>query len=509
MEGFGAIDPYWNIPQEIKKEAPTPSIPSRPTHMQRVLVVLPHEHFARMFIETSITRQMGQDPAISFTLVTRDREDDAKLSRVGGRNVDWAPLMRPFRNPPSSVRDWPRWKAADVLAALGHYLHLSLVYRFNIQHGFTGFQNKLRQSRLRRRVSWKQGHPVRRWIGWPAPRNPHIFGWLYRFYYGRWQRHPQVRALFDRIKPDAILLATVQSPFVTPYVTEALNRGIAILGMVGSWDQPTTKGPICPGLGDLIAHSQYSASSTELIHGLPRGSVKVIGWPQMDPYQDPSILMEKDSFFTSIGLRGTSRLIVLGGYTDRLGQHEPAIAERLAVSVKEGRFGVGCTLLIRPHPADTDWAARFGWLHDPPYVLVEEPDPAHLDHLANLMKNCDVVLSSAGTLCLDSTALDTPSVGIAFSLDDNTPFYDRPERMFEMEHYSSVARTGGVRLARSFHELEAILNEYLEHPLADAGGREELRRVHLEPLDGKAGARLIETIKLFLANPVSQRLMKH
>jgi hypothetical protein len=453
-----------------------------------------------MFLETSIAKKMDGDASMRFTLVTRDRSDEDKLSRIGTGSVGWTPLMRPFRNRPVSRRAYLAWRLADVLAVLGFYLHLSLVYRFNLRHGFIGFRNKLRQSRQRRQISWKQGHPVRRWIGWPAPRSQTIFRLAYRLYYSGWQRHPQVRALFDRLEPEAVFLATVQSPFVTAYALEAAAREIPILGMIGSWDQPTTKGPICPGVSRVIAHSRYSASSTEAIQGLQTDSVEVIGWPQMDPYHVTAKGMQKGPFLGSIGLPQTNRLIVMGGYTKRLGPHEPAIADRLARFVKEGRFGGGCSLIIRPHPADSDWANRFGGLHDPPNVIIEEPDLGHLDHLAGLMKHADVVLSSAGTLCLDATALDTPSVGIAFSLDDTTPFFDRPERMFEMEHYASVAATGGIRLARGFDELVEIIETYLKEQGTDGEGRDALRDLHLEPLDGRSGDRLLAAIKRLVSD---------
>lgn len=461
---------------------------------RRVLAVLPHEHFARMYLTGPVADALAADPAVRWWFATRTPADADHVRSLGAAGGGWAELVRPFRGArPAGMGARLRWSLHQVAAAAGFYVHLSLVYRFNSRHGFRGFRNRLRLSRPARVLARREGHPVDRWLGWPLPRSRRVERAVGRLYHARWQRQPEVEALFDDVRPDLLVLATVQSPFVTPYVLAARARGIAVLGAIGSWDQPTTKGPMVPGVDRYVAPSRWTAEQARAIHGIE--AVDVIGWLQMDAHFDDRAARTRPELLEELGAGADARLIVFGAYTQRLGAHEPAILAGLKAQVQAGAFGDACTLVIRPHPADTAWRERLGHLDAPPHVVVESNGQGGAEHLANLMRHADVVMTSAGTLCLDAVANDTPAIGIAFTADASTPFYDRPERMFEMEHYASVVETGAVPLARDAGELVALVREALADPGRRARERAALRDLHLEPLDGLAARRLVGLVR--------------
>lgn len=458
-----------------------------------ILVVLPHEHFGRMYLHGPVAEAMASSTTLRWSFATRDDADAAALGSLGEVGGRWAPLHRPFRSPrPAPLKLLP-WVVHQLASAVGFYLHLSLVYRFNMRHGFQGFRNRLLLSKPARRLARREGHPVDRWLGFPAPRSALIERAVTRLYHAAWQRQPDVEALFDDLRPAVVVLATVQSPFVTPYALAARARGIPILGMIGTWDQPTTKGPVVPGVSRFAAPGRWTAEQIVAFHEVPSELVEVIGWIQMDPHVVYAEAGSREELLQAVGVPAGGRLIVFGAYTERLGSHEPAVLRWLAGRVRDGAFGAA-TLLIRPHPADVDWAQRLGNLADEPAVLVEPAGHGGQAHLAQLMRHADVVLSSAGTLCLDAAANGTPAIGLGFAEDGSTPQSDRPERSFEMEHYASVLETGAVPLATDHDALERLVHEALDDPEYRAVERAELCRLHLEPLDGKAGCRMVDLV---------------
>lgn len=474
-------------PDTVAETAFDAACPSR-RGRKRVLIVLPYDMSARNVISTSIAGLLARRDDLDVTMVSRDPEDAERLRTLPGNAIGWAEMLRPFR-----YREGVRRFLADAKFALGFYLYVSLAYRFNAIAGFRGFRDRLRQSIGLRWIAFREGLPTLRWLGWPCPRGQRLFGWLYRLHYARWLRHPAVEALFERIKPDLVVLTHLQTGLVTPYVLAARARRIPVLGANGSWDQPTTKGPLAPDIRHILVQSARAKADLEQFHEYPGDRITVTGWPQMDTYTDETQASGRAAFLKRLGLPENRRYVLVGAYSHRLGHHEPAMCRALAEGIRNGRLGDDVTLYIRCHPLELRWRERFGELHDPPTVIVEPPQLGDLPYLANLLRHASVVVASAGTINLDAAALDTPTIAVAFESEDE-PYYDRPVRRYDMEHYAAVARTGGVRLVRSQQELEDAVAGYLQDPRRDAVGRQRLREEHLEPLDGRAAQRFVDAV---------------
>ena len=455
---------------------------------KRVLVVLPFDMSARNVIRTPVASLLAARDDLKVTMVSRDPEDAARLHALPGNAIDWVEMLRPFRGHEGIGRF-----LADVKFAVGFYLYTVLAFRFNAIAGFRGFRQRLRQRIGLRWLAFREGLPTLRCLGWPFPRSHGLFRWLYRLQYGGWLRHRTVDALFNTVRPDLIVLTHLQTGLVTPYVLAAQRRRIPILGVNGSWDQPTTKGPLVPGVRHVLAQSVRVQDELQEHHGHGAARTTVIGWPQMDPYVSGPHAGGRARFLSELGLADDRRYALVGAYSRRLGHHEPQMCAALADYLRGSEWKGGVTLYIRCHPLERDWEDRFGHLHDPPGVIVEPPALGDLPYLADLLRYAAVVIASAGTINLDAAALDTPTVAVAFE-SENDPYYDRPARRYDMEHYSAVVRTGGVRMVRSQAELEDAVAAYLRDPTLDAGGRRRLRREQLEPLDGGASQRFADAI---------------
>lgn len=474
---------------------------------RRVLVVLPYEMSARNFIQAPVARHLAETSGLDITIVSRDPSDAQTLAELEvaccGRTSDlptrlrWTPMLRPFHG---YAQGW--WRSqdgwgrllGDVRFALGFYLHLMLVYRFNTLHGFQGFNDRLRQSRPLRRAAFREGLPTLGFLGFPLPRSRRLFEFLRGLYFRRWQRHPLIERLFEATSPDLVVLTHLQTSAVTPYLLSARARGIRLIGLNGSWDQPTTKGPLVDGLEHVVVQSRNVRRELNALHGFPVDRIEIAGWPQMDVYAATRAnIRPRTEFLQRLGLSMDRRFVLVGAYAERLGAHEPEMCRRLAVHIQAGNMGKNTTLYVRCHPLDQQWRERLGSLHDPPNVIVEPPQLGDLSHLADLIAHADVVVSSAGTINLDAVALDTPAIAVAFE-DGSQPYYDRPARRYAMEHYAAVLSTGGIRLVASQQELEQAIEMYRADRSLDAAGRAHLRAEFLEPLDGCASWRTAQAI---------------
>lgn len=473
--------------------------PEASERQRRVIVVLPFEMSVRNFVTSPVAAHLATDETLEVMIVSRNENDRAAIEALPGHRLSWQPIMRPFQRSTAAIgtpRRRIRLLAADVRAALGHYLSTILVYRFNSINRFRGFLDRLKQSRALRRLAIKEGLPLSRCLGFPLPANPTVFRILKALYHSDWQRHPLVEETFDRFCPDVLVIAHLQHAFVTPYVLAAMARGVPILGINGSWDQPTTKGPLMPAVKRVLAQSRQVVDDLATLHGVPREAMEVVGWPQMDIYADAAAVRGRAQFLTDIGLVPGARYILVAAYTDRLGAHEPAMCRALSMEIERGRFGPGAALFVRSHPLDRNWQKRLGALARPPSVIVEPPSLGALDHLANLIRHAEVVISSAGTINLDAAALDTPSIAVAFE-DEEVPYYDRAARRYDMEHVAAVMASGGIRKAASLAELIEVTRAYMADRGRDAAGRAALRAQHLAPLDGNASRRIAEAIGRF------------
>src|SRR5262249_44266295 len=153
---------------------------------------------------------------------------------------------------------------------------------FNAIAGFRGAHERLRQSWPLRRIAIREGLPASRWFGFPLRRSRALYRALSALYRSGWQRQSVAESLFDRLPPDLVVLGHIQTHVTMAYALAARARGVPTIGMVGSWDQPTTKGPIHPGIGRYLVQGQSVAEELNRYHGIAPELVEAVGWVQMD-----------------------------------------------------------------------------------------------------------------------------------------------------------------------------------------------------------------------------------
>lgn len=464
---------------------------------RKVLVVLPSPIMARNFLRTDILRLLGSGEETEITVVSPNPDDRELVEKNG---ATWHPYFHPRRSKIAGeegllARLLRAGRYARYLAGL--FLHMGLTYRINTLSGFEGFSARLRQSFGLRKTYLREGLPMSRVFGFPFPKSLPLYRFLYRCYYGRWQSFGPVENLIAQVQPDLMILSMVQTHMVTPYALAARHLKVRILGINGSWDQPTTKGPVCPGIERIVVQNDIVRDELVRYHQIAPGKIKPIGWLQMDAYFHQSEVA-REEVLRRAGIPAAHRYILFAANAPRLGLHEPEVFKQLAMQVQANTFGADVTLVCRCHPQDRDWRARWGWALAMERVVVDPPDLGPLGHLASMVRHAGVVIASAGSINLDAVALDTPTIGLAWE-DPGLPYWDRPARAYDLEHLRELRHESGMMFARDLAELLAACARYLADRGADAEGRERLRQRYLYRLDGGAAARLAGEVKEMLA----------
>jgi len=482
---------------------------SLPAGRRKILFVFPNRFAARNILETEIPNLLAGHEELAVTFVSLFPEDGEKVRAFNCPRFSWRPLRAPVDRVRVGLVETLPYFLKNLLYKAVHLLLLkrassdALVYRFNKLHNF--FVHRYWQERARGAVGGLedvQQKLIDPKLAWPLPNSERLFSFLLRLRHWQWGNDYQVEALFDRERFDLIVVNFIQTSVVFPYYTAAWRRSIPVAGIVGSWDNPTTKGPLHSS-SLYIVQNRFMAEQLIRHHGVTQEKIAVTGWPQMDVYKQAGIIEKRNSFLAAQGLDPNCRLLLFGTSTKRFGRHEPSIVRHLIERVEAGVYGPNVALIVRAHPADRLWRERFGPFAGRPNVVIEQPSYDDRGHLTNLLTHADIVMSTAGTISLDAAAFDTCGISIAFDGDLDLPAHESARMFYQFDHYASVTATGGTRLVGSFAELDGAIDEYLGNPAADAEKRQALRDYHLEPFDGCASKRLADLIyRLAASDPM-------
>jgi hypothetical protein len=90
--------------------------------------------------------------------------------------------------------------------------------------------------------------------------------------------------------------------------------------------------------------------------------------------------------------------------------------------------------------------------------------------------------------------VDCPVISIGFDGSTELPYDQSARRGLDFTHIKKMLALGGVRVARSFADLEAHINAYLCAPHLDRDGRACTAAQECGPQDGGAAARVAATL---------------
>ena len=316
-------------------------------------------------------------------------------------------------------------------------------------------------------------------------------GAMRHWHFSRRRFVPSTLARRFRDECRALVLTNVQVPRLVPFLSVARHQRRPVIGYVASWDHTVGKGVISPHLDRYLVQNERMRDDLARYHGVDPVRVVVTGWPQADAFARRRPRDAYEALLTGYGLEPGAPVVLFAGNTPSNMPHEGAFVARLLEWVAAD--GRGTSLLVRPHPNDTRWRERFAAALDRPRVHVQEPGFADFEALVTLLHHVDCVVTNGGTFLLDAVVNDRPSVCVAY--DEGAPPGESWARTNLVgEHYVPLMESGAFRLASSFPEVVAGIEEALDEPGALAAERRAATSVVVGAVDGHSSSRVVRAI---------------
>jgi hypothetical protein len=312
--------------------------------------------------------------------------------------------------------------------------------------------------------------------------------------------------------PPNVLVTTGPHRFEEPaLVACAKSLGIAVLALIHSWDNLSTKNRM------IFKHDGYLVWSEQmkrdLHHFYPWSQelpVYVVGAPQFDVFFQERFKQTRDEFCAEQGLDPQKPIILYAlGSPNFLSEHHGALymAERVA----RGELG-DAQLLIRPHPLFDNGEHRNQLLGFGERIHIQQTgdagasaidrfqDDRQVREWVNSFRHSNVVINLSSTVTIDAAICDCPVVNLDFD-----PAPGQPNQALVKDvnhvwtHFKPIAESGGVWLVRDFDEMIEAVKTYLERPEMHREKRRWIAEYVCGYLDGRSGERMAAAVLDFVA----------
>ncbi|MEK7659284.1 MAG: CDP-glycerol glycerophosphotransferase family protein [Patescibacteria group bacterium] len=291
-------------------------------------------------------------------------------------------------------------------------------------------------------------------------------------------------------------------------IREARSRAIPIIGMVRSWDNPTTKGILRVIPEKIIVNSPVMKEELIKFHDCKEENILVAGYPQFDNWLNDQTL-SRDDFFKKIGADPVKQLILFAPAGKVLSDTDWQLCQILKEALDDGSLSVNIQFLVRNHPHHP---ADLSMFKKDPRFIIEIPGmrnkdwsdkkveygPEENDHLKNSIYYSDIIMYVATTLGLDATVFNKPQIMVSFDGWESKSYVQSVRRYNREDCLQNLVRCGGTRVVKSKKEWIKSINEYLRDPSLDQAGRDKTVTEHLYRIDGKAGERIANFISEFI-----------
>ena len=311
-------------------------------------------------------------------------------------------------------------------------------------------------------------------------------------------------ALIRDYRPDCVLATDVGHEYDTRLIHASSDAGVLVVGMVRSWDNLTSKGLIRAVPDLLLVNNEIVKSEAMKLHGVPESRIRVFGIPHYDRYPEPA--HPRGEFCRRLGLNPAKRFLVYAPTGDRYLAKNRVDQEVIRIIV--AALPPGHELLVRLPPSDSVAIETEAM---PSGVIAHRPG-AHLSSQSGVFKSneltrddddllrdtlayCELVVVGPSTIVIDAAVFDKPIILVGFDGASSPPYYESIRRYWDYDHFQSVLRSDGVRLARNKEELAEWIQRYLSDSSLDREGRKRITREQGFQLDGQSSRRLVAALK--------------
>ncbi len=308
--------------------------------------------------------------------------------------------------------------------------------------------------------------------------------------------------IFDKYNPDLVFSTSIITHFDIEFLKEAKRRNIKTISMPRSWDN-LDKFLFRVEPDFLLVQNPVMKREAVRFQALQENTVEVVGFPQFDLYRDPTIFLSKEEYCLKKGFDPALPILFLGS-EGPWSKGDDKIFRGVVDS--RGKEIPDCNVLVRPH---------FGSLKDYNYnevfvgcqnVFIDDKftksdffmdnwDPSWEDmsDFANSLHHCNMMVTFASTLALDTACFDKPIIAINYGVRFKKG-KDITNIMYSTCHYDWVLDTKAVKLVDTQSELLQQIDFYLQHPEHKHSERKLLLKDLCYKVDGKSAERIANFI---------------
>jgi hypothetical protein len=325
-------------------------------------------------------------------------------------------------------------------------------------------------------------------------------------------RSKPIAMLLRALRPDSLVLPNPFGTHEVIYMLHARELGLPVICQMLSWDNITTKGTPLMMPDSFISWGPIMTEELITLYHFPPERIYECGVPHFDVYAQPEHFIPRETMLQRLGLPANQPYLLYGMVAPYSAPRELDILAWLVEKVRAQGFATPCSLVIRPHPQtirgvyarDREELARLQALAGPqvaldlPPVLSEQLawdlPKSDMYTLASLMAGSAMCISVGSTLCLEACVMDRPVITVGFDGLEELPYDLSARRGLDFTHIKKMLVLGGVRVARSFVDLEAHINDYLCEPHLERDERIYTAVQECGPQDGCAAERVAVTI---------------
>lgn len=308
-----------------------------------------------------------------------------------------------------------------------------------------------------------------------------------------------IKDVYDKWQPDLVFAPTMIPRDEIELMKLAKKDGKVTVGMVKSWDNPTSKLFLRIFPDWIISHNEIVARELNEIHDYPKEKIFISGIPQFDEYTDPNFIESREKFFKKIGADPDKKLILYAPAGDWMNPNDKETVKILMDWINEGKKNM--QVLLRLHPA---YESATEQLEGTPNLIIERPgkhfgglkayefDDSDVRHLASSIYHSDLVINTASTMAIEGAIFDKPVILIGFDGDKRLRYWHSVVRYYDREHFVPIVKSGGEKLVKSKEEFLKAVEDYLKNPVLDKDGRRRIVKEQCFKLDGESGKRIGE-----------------
>lgn len=303
-----------------------------------------------------------------------------------------------------------------------------------------------------------------------------------------------VTSRIREIEPDVVLVSPTvwpKNPVEADYIHAAKRLGIPTVGYLNSWDNLTSKGTVHVLPDVFVVWNEALAAEAERIHLIPRNIIRVTGAPHLDHFFEAEPNRPRGEICRSLGCPDDGPYIVYLCSSRTLIADETDIVTRLADALARELPGGAPTIVVRPHPVNSDpWEG-----YDCPGTTVypklgdQADTPASWQEYFNQLSGASAFVGLNTTAFLEAAVADHPCLTIV-----SDEFFDQQGRT---GHFRHLLAADFLEVSEDVAEIATRVGRILDGADEKAVGRRRFAEEFLRPRGFETPARsvLVDTIE--------------